>query len=143
MKSRKDLQLFDDAFYDIVRAMDSYMNQSIGKLRDYFAEIDVNMYETETDVVVEAYLPGYDRSQIQIEILGHQLRIAAEKSTSQEIRNDQYGSFNKEQSRKKVERYISFPFTISEPHTKASIEGDILKITTPRMKQETRYLDIE
>lgn len=143
MKSRKDLQLFDDAFYDIVRAMDSYMNQSIGKLRDFFTEIDVNMYETDKDVVIEAYLPDYERNQIEIEVLGHQLRIAAEKSMSQEVRHEQYGSFNKEQSHRKVERYISLPFTISESHTRATKEGDILRITTPRMKQETRYLDIE
>ncbi|MCA0969188.1 Hsp20/alpha crystallin family protein [Halobacillus litoralis] len=143
MKSRKDLQLFDDSFYDIVRAMDTYMNQSMSKIRDFFSSIDINMYETDREVVVEAHLPGYDRNEIQIEVLGSQLRIAAEKSIQKEVLDDATGSFNQEQSLQKVERYVSLPFTISKAHTKASLEGDILRVTTPRMSQDTRYLDIE
>ncbi|MBA2174156.1 Hsp20/alpha crystallin family protein [Halobacillus locisalis] len=143
MNSKKDLQLFDDAFYEVVRAMDSYMDQSIGKIRDFISGIDLHMYENDSEFVVEAYLPGYDRNQVQIEVLGNQLRIVAEKSASEQYRHDVRGSFGHEQSVRKLERYVSLPFTISEPHTKASFEGDTLKIITPRMKKESRFLDIE
>lgn len=143
MNSKNDFKLFDDAFYEMIKAMDSYMDNSISKIRDYFSGIDVHMYETDRDVVIEAYLQDYDRNQIQIEISGNQLRITAEKKTFQELRHEVRRTFEERKDIRKMERYITLPFVISEYHTRASYEGGVLRIVTPRMDQQIHYLDIE
>ncbi|UOQ42843.1 hypothetical protein MUN89_12815 [Halobacillus salinarum] len=65
-------KLFDDAFYDFVRSIDSYFEKSIKQLNRFFEDhtFPVDMYETETELVIEAKLPDYEKEQIHVSFLG-------------------------------------------------------------------------
>lgn len=125
--------------------MDAFVNESIKNFNTLFSEqsFKVNKYETESEVIVKAILPGYKRSQIKLDIIGNVIRITVDDSTILEEENDQTMYHNKEQTSPKMERLVSLPFTISEENTKATYKDGILKITTPKKKLPTRNIDID
>jgi len=125
--------------------MDSFFDESFKHFNSFFDQIafDVDMYETKTDVVIEAELPGYKRDQIQLEIIDNQVRIAVEDTKLVEEKNEQRMYRNIERSFHRIERLVSLPFTISEKNTRASYKDGILRITTPRRETSRRFIDID
>ncbi|ASN06050.1 Hsp20/alpha crystallin family protein [Virgibacillus necropolis] len=128
-----------DSFYDLAKHMDSFFNESF---KQFFNQkpFEINMQETKSDVVIRAMLPGYNRDQIRLAIIGNQLRITVEDSKFQEKKKEHFTNTNKEY---KMERMISLPFTISEEDTKATYNDGILKISTPKKKPNTRFINID
>ncbi|WP_200416798.1 Hsp20/alpha crystallin family protein, partial [Virgibacillus salexigens] len=95
---------------------------------------NVRTYETQSNLIVEAELPGYKRDQIQLEIIGNQLRIAVEGFSSNEQEKNYRGQ--------RAERTITIPSTISEKETKADLNNGILRITIPKKNSSRRFIDI-
>ena len=147
MASNKDnFPGFDKStFQGLFSNMDSFLNQSIRNFDSFFnlKSFEVNMHETKKDIIVEAHLPGVKRDQIELEIVGNQLRIAAEDMTILEEKNDQTKYNDRRQSFQKTERLITLPFHISEKDTTASFDNDILKITIPKHNSGRRFIDID
>ncbi|WP_099156886.1 Hsp20/alpha crystallin family protein [Virgibacillus ndiopensis] len=132
-------------FRDLMKRMDSVFNDSSKKLNSYFnlKPFWVDVYETESEVIVEAELPGYKRDQIQLEIIGNQLRITVTDSMIHEEKNDKTNYQNKEQSFQKMERIVTLPFTISEKDTTASFNDGILKISIPKRNSSRKFIGID
>jgi HSP20 family protein len=147
MASNKDnLPRFDKStFHDLFSNMDSFLNQSIRNFDSFFnlKSFEIEMYETNKAIIVEAHLPGLKREQIELEIVGNQLRIAAEDMTILEEKNDQTKYNDRRQSFQKMERLITLPFHISEKDTKASFDKDTLKITIPKQNSGRKFIDID
>lgn len=133
------------SFYDLVDHMDSFFNESFKHINSFFDDklFKVDTYETESNIVIEAVLPGYKRSQIQLEITGNQVRIAVNDSYTAEEKQNQSKHDIKRQSSHQMERLITLPFTISEENTKATYTDGILKITTPKRNPNTRTINID
>jgi HSP20 family protein len=138
-------KLFDNSFYDFMKSVDSFFDESFRRLNTFINRNTflVDLYETKSDVVIEAELPGYKRDQIQVEILGNQLRIAVENSEITEEKNDENIYYLKKRPLQKVERFISLPFSISEKDTRATYQDGILRIVTPKRNISRRFIDIE
>lgn len=137
---------FDPApFNNLLGQMDAFFNESIKNYNSFFNKrpIIVDMYETKSDVVIEAELPGYKRDQIQLEISGNQLRISAENYHQLEEKNDKHKFFNREQSVERVERLVTLPFTISKKDTRASLNDGILKIYVRKKNSSRKFIDID
>jgi len=132
-------------FQGLFNNMDSFLNESIRNFDSFFnlKSFEVNMHETNKAIIVEAYLPGLKRDQIELEIVGNQLRIAAEDMTVLEEKNERTKYNDTRQSFQKIERLITLPFHISEKDTKASFEKDILKITIPKQNSGRKFIDID
>lgn len=147
MPSNKDnLPRFNKTgFHDLFNNMDSFLNESIRNFDSFFnlKSFEVDMYETNNAIIVEANLPGIKREQIELEIVGNQLRIAAEDMTVLEEKNDKTKYNDRRQSFQKMERLITLPFHISEKDTKASFEKDMLKITIPKQNSGRKFIDID
>jgi len=128
-------------FRDLMGQMDAFFNQSFKQMNSVFNMrpfwIDVNEYDSE--VIVTAELPGYKRDEIELEMIGHQLRIAAQADASQE---DNSGR-NKSQSFQRTERTIALPFPIPKAETKASFHDGLLKVTIPKKDSERTFLEID
>ncbi|MEW9677545.1 Hsp20/alpha crystallin family protein [Lentibacillus sp. L22] len=124
--------------------IDSFFNESFNNFHQLINKrsIRVHTHETKSSVVVEAELPGYKRDQIQLEIIGNQLRIIAEDTSSFEGKNKKGETFHKEQSYQTAERLITLPFTISEKDTSAVLKNGILKISIPKKNESRRFIDI-
>lgn len=132
------------SFNEFIDHMDSFLNESASNFNALFKDktFKVNKYETKSEVVVEAILPGYKRNQIELGIIGNQFRITVEGTTIQEEKNDKPIYDSKEKSSHKSERLISLPFTISKNNTKATFTDGILKISTPKMEPSAKIVDI-
>lgn len=103
----------------------------------------VDSYETDSDIIIEADLPGYERAQIQVEILGDRLRISAESSGTIEEHDDKKAYFHKKQTLQRMEKFITLPFLISEKETRATYKNGLLRIITPKQYHCKRLLNIE
>lgn len=131
---------------DFRESMDSFLNESAKNFNSLFnqRQFKVNKYETKTEVVVNAILPGYKRSQIELGIIGNQFRITVDDTPIHEEKGNKPLYPNKEQSSpQKMERLVSLPFTISKTETKATYTDGILTITTPKKEPNARIIDID
>lgn len=126
-------------FQDLMKTMDSFFNQSLTQLRPF----RIDLYETDSEVIVEAEMPGYSRDQIQLEIIGNQLQIEAENSVVREMKNEQTKYHNKEKSSQRVKRVVSLPVAVSEQDTTASLADGILKVTMPKSKRGRNLIVID
>ncbi|MBM7553529.1 Hsp20/alpha crystallin family protein [Thalassobacillus pellis] len=138
-------KLFDDTFYDFVRSVDSYFDKSFKQLHHILHRqmFHVEVYETDSHVVVEAELPGYKREQIQIELLGNRMRIAVKQNTMTEVVDDKNNNYHNEQSQEHIERTVTLPHAINEKDVKATFQDGLLKVITPKSNRPTRYIDID
>ncbi|WP_163970220.1 Hsp20/alpha crystallin family protein [Oceanobacillus halotolerans] len=147
MSTNKNLpEGFDHtSFHQLMKQMDQFLNESVKQFNDFFQQkpFEVNMYETNKDIVVEANLPGYKPNQIELEAIGNQLRIAVEDNATLEEKNDEKKFLNKEQSFFRSERVVTLPYPIPEQDTKASFYEGILKISIPKKDRNINYIDID
>lgn len=132
-------------FNEFVDHIDSFVTESAKNFNSLFNQktFKVTMHETSSEVVIEAVLPGYKRSQIELGIVGNQFRITVEDKTILKEKSDKTMYYSEEQSSQKKERLISLPFTISKKDTKATYKDGILKISTPKKKSNTTIIDID
>lgn len=131
-------------FQDFVKRMDSFFNDSFRHLNSHFnlKSFTVNTYETKSNVIVEAELPGYNRDQIKIDMLGNHLRIEVEDKAIYEESNDEDHSYKTSQSFRKLERVVTLPFSITEKDTKATFENGLLKVIIPKKEIDRKRIDI-
>ncbi|SET67537.1 heat shock protein Hsp20 [Oceanobacillus limi] len=130
--------------HDFMRQMDNFFNHSFKHMNSHFnlRPFWINVRETEKKVIVEAELPGYKRDQIELEIIGNQLRIGVEDNAIIEEKNNENAYLNKQQSFQKRERFVTLPFEIPKRETKATFREGMLKITIPKKQSERKYIDI-
>ena len=90
----------------------------------------VDLYQTDSDVVVRTSLPGLKAEDVQITITGEMLSIKGEfkeKSEAKEkayhLQEQRYGSF---------ERTLSLPSLVVADKARAEFEDGILTITLPK-----------
>lgn len=134
----------NSSFDGLMKGMDSFLNDSFKNFNSLFSRksFDVDMYETKSDVVIQAKLPGIKRDQIELEIVGNQVRIAVQNEIFDET-NDGSMHQHKEQSLQRMERFVTLPFTISEKETQAAYNNGILEITTPKNNESRKFIDID
>ncbi|QKY68836.1 Hsp20/alpha crystallin family protein [Lentibacillus sp. CBA3610] len=127
-------------FRDLMGQMDSFFNESFKHMNSVFNLrpfwVDVN--ENESEFIVTAELPGYKRDEIELEMIGNRLRIAAEAGS---IHNETNNN-NKSQSYQQMERSITLPFPIPKEKTRASFHDGLLKVTIPKKDINREYIDI-
>ncbi|UJL46681.1 Hsp20/alpha crystallin family protein [Virgibacillus sp. NKC19-16] len=135
----------NSSFDGLMKGMDSFLNDSFRNFNSLFSRrsFDVDMYETKSDVVIQAKLPGIKRDQIELEIVGNQIRIAVQNTTIYEEINDREKHQHKEQSEQRMERFVTLPFTISEKETTAAYKDGVSKITTPINNASRKFIDID
>lgn len=135
----------NSSFDGLMKGMDSFLNDSFKNFNSLFSRksFDVDMYESKSNVVIQAKLPGVKRDQIELEIVGNQVRIAVQDAEIYEEINDGTKHQYKEQSQQRMERFITLPFTISEKETTAAYNDGILKITTPINNASRKFIDID
>ncbi len=128
-----------DPFYDIVsvrdtmdRMLDSYFGRSIAGFEGY-GVVDLDLYQTENDVVIEASIPGISPEDISISVAGEVLTIKGEvkqerenKEADYHIKERRYGSFS---------RSVTLPTQIVADKANAEFKNGILKLTLPKAEE--------
>ncbi|GGE28989.1 molecular chaperone Hsp20 [Pullulanibacillus camelliae] len=109
---------------------------------EQFGGFPVDVYETSTDWVVKADLPGVKKENIHIDTLGDRLRIAVINQEDSEI-NNANNYYRRERHMARMEREIPLPYQIHRQRTKARFLNGILEVRGPKYPKTRNTLDIE
>ncbi|WP_396610730.1 Hsp20/alpha crystallin family protein [Haloferax sp. S1W] len=107
-------------------------------------DMAVDISDTDSDIVVTADLPGYEKSDISLSIANRTLTIDAERELSDEHESDAY--IRRERHHESARRTIRLPEMVDEENATASYRNGVLTVTLPKMDAEpddSRHIDIE
>ncbi|SEO53065.1 HSP20 family protein [Halogranum amylolyticum] len=96
-------------------------------------DVAVDVSETDDDVVVNADLPGYEKSDIDVTVDDNRLTIRAQRDRTTEGTDARY--HRRERTHREIRRSLSLPTEIDESASSASYHNGVLTIVLP--KRET------
>jgi HSP20 family protein len=106
---------------------------------------NVEVYNTDKEVVVKAELPGIDPKDVMVEILEDQIALSGEMKKEEEIKEDNY--YRSERQYGHFERTIPLPNRVKDAEAKATFKNGVLTIRAPLAeevkKPQGRKLQIE
>ncbi len=94
---------------------------------------NLDVYEDEKNLYVEAELPGYQRDQIELTLEDGLLSLSAEHSQKDEKMKENY--YVRERSHGKWSRTVQLPIAVQEDNIKAVFKDGVLKITMEKQSQ--------
>lgn len=128
-----------DPFRGILKSIDDFFeNHSL-----FSGGFPVRLYETRSEWVVEAKLPGASRENIHIDLSENRIRIAVENDASVETDQKDKGIYSQERQFEHAERLIAVPYVIDRTLTHASFLNGILKIHGPKYPKTGNTLNID
>ncbi|GGA87348.1 Hsp20/alpha crystallin family protein [Ornithinibacillus halotolerans] len=141
--SRFDIDM--SPLHDFMKNMDSFFNQSFKQMNEHFhlKPFWIDVTEDETQFLIRAELPDYNKEQIFIEVVGNRIRISIEDHRIINQEDLEKGYKQNKQSLTKKERIVTLPFEIPKRKIKASFKDGLLSITVPKPKVDYHYIEIE
>jgi len=109
-----------------------------------FQPIKTDLRETENEYILEADLPGYDKSGIEIRQEGNMLTISAQQNETVEEKNENY--IHRERRRGSFQRSFTIPDNVNPDAIKANFNNGVLRIVLPKTtpsKPFGRVIDID
>jgi HSP20 family protein len=89
----------------------------------------VNSWEDEKSYTVEAELPGFSEKDIEVSVLGNELRL----SGSRETEHEENKTFHRrERYSGRIERILRFPLEIDAGKIDATFKNGVLTVTLPK-----------
>ncbi len=102
----------------------------------------VDIYETDTSVILKAELPGMTKEDIVIEINENNLILKGERKFQKDIREENYHRI--ERSYGSFSRSFTLPDTVDRNKVSASFKDGILEITIPKIEgARPKQIEIE
>jgi len=101
----------------------------------------VDLYETENELVVKAELPGVAREDIEILCEGRNLALRAERKKDDEVAEEGY--YRRERVYGQFERLIQLPSDIDEGSVTARFENGVLEVRATKKGPEPKGRKIE
>ncbi|TYP53301.1 Hsp20/alpha crystallin family protein [Thermosediminibacter litoriperuensis] len=123
-----DVESFLDNFFDSI----------------YPQAIRIDMRETESEYIVEADMPGYDKNSIEIRYENNLLTISGQQDEFTEEKRDNY--IHRERRRGSFRRTIPVPENVDAEKIKASYNNGVLRVILPKItpsKPTGRRIEIE
>ncbi len=90
----------------------------------------VDIYETESDVVLSAELPGIEEKDIEIKIEDNTLTLKGERNFEKETKEENYHRI--ERAYGSFYRSFSLPHYVDQDNIRAEHESGVLKIHMPK-----------
>lgn len=95
---------------------------------------NVDIYETETDIVVKAELPGVAKEDISVEVKDSILTLKGERRIDTRVDEDRY--YRREICFGTFHRAFSLQTQVDPESIKARFKGGVLEIEIPKQEQE-------
>jgi HSP20 family protein len=120
-------RLFDSDLRSLRSAFDRFMADSFvsGALLDE-GSLDLDVYEADGKVVVEASLPGFKKDEIKVELHEGVLSIKAEHEEEKEEKAKHY--YRHERHYGAVARQIALPGVVTDAPVAAELKDGVLKV---------------
>lgn len=93
----------------------------------------VDIFETESEIVVKAELPGVDKNSISLNLERNVLTLRGERRFEKETKEENYHRI--ERSYGSFSRSFSIPATVEEDKIRAEYKDGVLKISLPKREQ--------
>jgi HSP20 family protein len=93
----------------------------------------VDIFETESEIVVKAEVPGMDRKDIGLNLEKNVLTLKGERGFEKETKDENYHRI--ERSYGAFSRSFSIPATVDEEKIRADYKDGVLKIVLPKKEQ--------
>ena len=93
----------------------------------------VDIFETETEIVVKAELPGVDRKDITLNLEKNVLTLKGERKFEKETKEENYHRI--ERAYGGFSRSFSIPATVDDERIRADYRDGILRIALPKKEQ--------
>ena len=124
---------------DMVRmsdAMDRLFENFYGRGwrdNDLFETPSVDMYQTESEIVVKASLPGMKADDIQISVVGDVLTLRGETRSDEEVKEASYHI--RERRGGSFARSMPLPSAVQADKARAEFENGVLTLTLPKAEE--------
>lgn len=118
----------------------SELERLLGTVSDGFdarallEQIEVDVVDRSDEYVVRANLPGYEKSDIDVQVAGRALTVSAERETEAEAGTNRY--VTRERTHRTVSRRVQLPGEVDEAGATASYETGVLTVTLPKRESE-------
>ena len=93
----------------------------------------VDIYETDSEIMVQAELPGVDRKDIALQLENNVLTLKGDRRFEKETNQENYHRI--ERSYGGFSRAFTIPTTVDEDKIRADYKDGILKIALPKKEQ--------
>lgn len=90
----------------------------------------VNAWEEEKAFHVEAELPGFEEKDIQVTVLGNELRLEGKR---EEIRDENAKVYHRERHFGEFSRVLRFPVDLDDSKIDAHFKNGVLSVTLPKV----------
>jgi len=117
-------RLFEDSFVRPSRAL-----EALGEV----AAPAIDVYQTPSEIVVKAALPGVKPEDVNIDITGDTLTIKGESKAEQEVKREDY--LYQERRYGAFSRSIVLPGGLKSDKAEATVEDGVLTLTIPKAEE--------
>ena len=115
------------------------------RMRRFFGDLGVvpaltpaaDVYETDSELVVELEVPGFDEKELQIEVRDHTLSVTGERE--EETEKEEKTVRLRERLEKRFERRFELPTGIDNEHVNAEYTKGVLTVHVPKTPYEKAY----
>lgn len=101
--------------------------------REFLLAPDVDVSETDNEVIVVADLPGLEEKDINIEMSNNMLRISGEKKIDREEKGKNFHRI--ERISRSFNRSIQIPADINNDNVQANFKNGVLTVTLPKSEE--------
>lgn len=99
----------------------------------------LDIYETKTNVVVEAAVPGLNKKDIKVSVDDGVLTISGDSMETEEEAKEKHAVYKS--SRQTSFRYATtLPREVEDSKAKAKLVGGVIKVTIPKAKVEKKEI---
>jgi HSP20 family protein len=96
-----------------------------------------DVYETDSELVVELEVPGFDEKELQIEVRDHTLSVTGEREEETEKKEKTVRV--RERLEKRFERRFELPAGIDNEHVNAEYTKGVLTVHVPKTPYEKQH----
>jgi HSP20 family protein len=125
------------------RVFDSFLGRGFGRFptpagveQSYAVVPSIDVRETETELIVEAELPGMDEKDVSVTLNNGVLTLKGKKKAEREEKKDDYHLM--ERSYGSFQRSFQVADTIDADKVKAAFEKGVLKVTLPKRPEAVK-----
>ena len=140
-------------FTDIESVFDR-MNRELQQLGsqlegEFVGSVNVDVAETDDEVIVNADLPGYSSDEIDVTVANRELTLSAEHEEDREETSGDEGDrryHRRERSQRRVTRRLKLPADVEEQEAEATFNNGVLTVTLPKVTtgaDEGTHIDVE
>jgi len=104
---------------------------------DYERSFRLDVIDHEKELVVRGELPGVDKDDIDVTVMGDRLMIEAAREYQEEENEDAY--FRHEVGYGKLMRTIALPVEVDADNIHAELKDGILEVTLPKLQVAERH----